>query len=158
MTLSPSQRRRIRDRKAAACFVSFGVTVAATYHDYANLSKAAQHNSPFTGKRWMQELLSGNPTRIKDNLGISREGFRYLEDLLIRKSNLRSSRFMETTEQLGIFLYAVVTDLSMRKLAERFQRSTETINRTYHKVMRYFLEPDFFKFFVDRINSFVGTN
>lgn len=55
---------------------------------------------------------------------------------------------MGTTEQLGIFLYAVVSDLSMRKLAERFQQSTETINRTYHKVMRYFLLPPFFESFV----------
>jgi hypothetical protein len=36
----------------------------------------------------------------------------------------------------------------MRKLAERFQRSTETINRTYHKVMYHFLQPDFYKLFV----------
>jgi hypothetical protein len=48
---------------------------------------------------------------------------------------------MGTKEQLGIYLYAIVTNLSMRKLAERFQRSTETIQRTYHKVMRCFLSP-----------------
>jgi DDE superfamily endonuclease len=149
MTLTLSKRRRIRDRKAAAYVVSFVVAAAITYHDYySNFNKTPQHTSRFTGRRWMQELLDGHPTRIKDNLGISREGFRYLENLLIRKSNLRNSRYMDTTEQLGIFLYAVVTDLSMRKLAERFQRSTETINRTYHRVMGHFLEPDFFKHFV----------
>lgn len=96
----------------------------------------------------MRELLSGHPSRIKDNQGISKEGFLYLENLLVRKSNLRDTRYMDTTEQLGIFLFAVVTDLSMRKLAERFQRSTETINRTYHKVMKHFLWPQFYKSFV----------
>jgi hypothetical protein len=94
----------------------------------------------------MEELLSGHPKRIKDSLGVSQKGFIQLEDLLKRKSKLQATRYMRTTEQLGIFLYAVVTDLSMRKLAERFQRSTETINRTYHKVMKHFLQPDFYKF------------
>jgi hypothetical protein len=42
---------------------------------------------------------------------------------------------MDSTERLGIFLYAVTSDLSMRKLAERFQRSTETIHRAYHHVL-----------------------
>jgi hypothetical protein len=51
---------------------------------------------------------------------------------------------MDIIEQLGIFLYAVVTNLSIRKLAERFQRSTETVQRTYHKVMRHFLQKDFY--------------
>src|SRR4029077_13523049 len=76
------------------------------------------------------------------------EGFVYLRDLLIEKAGLQSTRYMSETEQLGIFLYAVVTDLSMRKLAERFQRSTETIHRTYHKVMKHFLWPQFYKSFV----------
>jgi hypothetical protein len=89
---------------------------------------------------------------------------------------------MGTTEQLGIFLYAVISDLSMRKLAERFQRSSETINRRYHKVMRHFLYPsffqtavsqptistplaaqieynsDFFPFFIDCIGAIDGTH
>jgi hypothetical protein len=31
----------------------------------------------------MDELLTGHPIRIRDNLGISQEGFQYLKDLLI---------------------------------------------------------------------------
>jgi hypothetical protein len=77
----------------------------------------------------MEELLNGHPERIRNNLGMTKESFRYIEDLLVRKCGLAPTRYMGTTEQLGIFLYAVVTDLSMRKLAERFQRSTETIDQ-----------------------------
>jgi uncharacterized protein YhhL (DUF1145 family) len=93
----------------------------------------------------MVELLTGHPQRIKDNLGLSQEAFLHLEDLLITKSNLRNTQCMGTTEQLGIFLYAMVTDLSMRKLAERFQRSIETINRTYHKITKHLLQPKFYE-------------
>jgi hypothetical protein len=41
---------------------------------------------------------------------------------------------MDTTEQLGIFLYSVSTDLSMRMLAERFQRSI-SISQQEHVVV-----------------------
>jgi DDE superfamily endonuclease len=92
----------------------------------------------------MDELLSGDPKRVRDNMGVSREGFLYLEELLIKKSGLRATRWMGTSEQLGIFLNAVVTDLPMCKLAERFQRSTESINQTYHKVMHHFLSRSFY--------------
>lgn len=33
----------------------------------------------------MAELLAGHPKRIKDNLGILQEAFKYLEDLLSKK-------------------------------------------------------------------------
>jgi hypothetical protein len=132
------KRRKIRNKNLLALSTALTTTVATLYY-HTNFDKIIQHNSKLRGKEWMKELLSGHSTRIKDNLGVTQEGFLYLEDLLIRKGSLQSTRYMGTSEQLGIFLYAVVTDLSIRKLAERFQRSTEIIQRTYHKVMRHFL-------------------
>jgi hypothetical protein len=136
--------------------LAFGGTLAGTvsaqyYH--ANFDKNPQHTSKLAGTQWMDELLDGHASRIKDNLGISQAGFIYLEDLLIRKSCLRNTKNMGTTEQLGIFLYAVVTDLSMRKLAERFQRSTETIQRVYHKVMNCFLYKEIYKSVIQSATS-----
>src|SRR5882762_10097525 len=80
--------------------------------------KTPQHPSLLRGRAWMDELLSGHPERMKNKPGISQEGFVfvYLEQLLIEKGGLQSSRFMDSTGRLGIFLYAVVTDLSMWKL------------------------------------------
>jgi DDE superfamily endonuclease len=146
--LDEIEQLRNRQRKhAMACVAIFASTTIAYYY-IANFNKLPQHTSSHTGRRWMEELLSGHPARMKDNLHISQAGFRYLENLLVRKSNFRDTRYMDTIEQLGIFLYSVSTDLSMRKLAERFQRSTETINRTFHKVMHHFLWPEFYKAFV----------
>jgi hypothetical protein len=121
------KKLRTRQRKLAmACGAAFAVSVIAYYYA-SNFSRLPQHTSSHVGRRWMEELLSGHPARIKDNLSISKAGFQYLENLLIRKSDLRDTRYMDTTEQLGIFLYSVSTDLSMRRLAERFQRSIDTI-------------------------------
>jgi hypothetical protein len=101
----------------------------------------------------MEELLNGHYARVRDNMGISREGFLYLEDILVRRSGLRNTRYIDTKEQLGIFLYAVTSDLSIRKLAERFQRSTETIDRTYLKIIRHILKPDFSNLFVQHVSE-----
>jgi hypothetical protein len=132
------KRRMKRNRKVLLITSILAATASAIYIK-SRLLKNPQHTSKISGREWMEELIYGHHRRIRDNLGVSQEGFMYLEDLLVRKGGLVPTRYMGTYEQLGIFLYAVTTDLSMRKLAERFQRSTETIQRTYHKVMKCFL-------------------
>jgi hypothetical protein len=110
--------------------------VAAAQYFTMNFVKTPQHTSILSGRAWMEELLTGHPKRMRDNMGISQAGFQYLEQLLTQKGGLKSARYMDSTERLGIFLYAVTSDLSMRKLAERFQRSTQTIHKAYHHVLQ----------------------
>jgi len=148
------KRLQIRKRNLAA-YIAISGAVSSIFYHQSNFAKCQQHTSYLTGQIWIDQLLTGHPTRIKDNLGISKKGFRYLENLLIRKTGFQATRFMGTSEQLGIFLYAVTTNLSMRKLAERFQRSTETINRVYHKVMNLFLRSGFYQSII--INPTAGT-
>ena len=144
--------QRIRNQNLLLLGASMAATATFLYY-HSNYHKTPQHTGKLTGKKWMEELLSGHHQRSKVNLGISSEGFRALEDLLKQKGNLQDTRYMGTTEQLGIFLYAVVTDLSIRKLAERFQRSTETIQRTYHKVMRCFLRKDLYSSIIQPVTG-----
>jgi hypothetical protein len=112
-------KKRRRNLLLLAVTATFAGATAAIYYQN-NFQKNPQHTSKFSGRQWIEELLEGHHKRMKDNLGISAEGFVYLRDLLIEKAGLQSTHYMSETEQLSIFLYAVVTDLSMRKLAERF--------------------------------------
>jgi hypothetical protein len=138
--MAPSllHRRRIRNRNLAVFTAALGATAVGIYYA-SNFVKTPQHTSKLRGQEWMEELLEGHPARIKDNLGTTQDGFQYIKELLVRKGGLDHTRYMTTAEQLGIFLYAVVSDLLIRKLCERFQRSKETIGRVFHKVMRCFL-------------------
>lgn len=124
------------EETGAAVLVVFIAACTSSIYWSNNFHRTIQHGSKITGAGWMRELLYGHPDRIKASLGISQSGFRSVETLLREKSTLEPPRHISTTEQLGIFLYAVTTDLSMRRLAERFQRSTQTIHNVYHKVMR----------------------
>lgn len=46
---------------------------------------------------------------------------------LLREGGINDSKHVTLEEQLAIFLYACVTGISVCHLAERFQRSNETI-------------------------------
>ena len=137
-------RRRKRNRRLVILATVLTATVAEQYY-HLNFYRQQQHDSKLRGVQQIEELLSGHLKRIRDNIGVTKEGFLYVEDLLIRKSSLRPTRYIGTAEQLGIFLYTVTTDLLIRKLVERFQRSTETIDRTYYKVMKYFFSENIYK-------------
>ena len=66
---------------------------------------------------------------MRDSLGTRPSVFLSLESELIRLGGLQPSRWVDTTEKLAIFLYQAATNNSVRKVAERFQRSNETISR-----------------------------
>ena len=73
--------------------------------------------------------MTRNEFRFYEQLGINKEPFLDLVKELEELYLIKQSRHMSTEEQVAIFLYSVVTNLSNRKVAERFQRSGETISR-----------------------------
>jgi hypothetical protein len=92
--------------------------------------RTAYHDSILTGEKWVSELLqTRNPNRFYEQLGLHKDTFikliRELESLYL----IRHTRYTSTEEAVAIFLYSAVTNLSNRKVAERFQRSGDTISR-----------------------------
>ena len=85
------------------------------------------HTSVLTGQGWVDELILGHPDRILHSLGMRKEVFLNLVDTM-RDLGLGDSRWVTIEEQLAIFLHASVTGLTIRHLAERFQRSNATIS------------------------------
>jgi hypothetical protein len=85
------------------------------------------HTSALTGRAWVRELLHGHPGRIRISLGVSKDVFRKLI-LTVRQMGMSDSRHVTLEEQLAIFMHGCVTGLTIRHLAERFQRSNDTIS------------------------------
>jgi hypothetical protein len=96
----------------------------AAYHE-----KRAQHTSSLSGEQWVQELLSGHPIRIRNELGMRRGVFLQLLAVLRRKAGVNDTRYVSAEEQLATFLYFVRRGLPNRGLQERFQRSGDTISK-----------------------------
>ncbi|THU78453.1 hypothetical protein K435DRAFT_594715, partial [Dendrothele bispora CBS 962.96] len=75
-----------------------------------------------------KEMQRGHPDRMKHNLGVHGHVFKKLKKELQEVGSLRPRRHVDTNEILATFLYQATTNLSVRKIAERFQRSFETVS------------------------------
>ena len=91
-------------------------------------NKRPHHTSALSGLQWVDELIEGHPDRIKIAFGMQLHIFETLLRTL-RKMEYKDSKHVELREQLGIFLYTCVTGLTIRHVAERFQRSNATISK-----------------------------
>jgi hypothetical protein len=111
---------------AAAAAIATALSIinySNTYYD-----KTPYHDSALSGAAWVCELLKGHPERIRTELGVHKHIFPALITSL-KNAGYRRSKFVSLEEQLAIFLYTCVTGLSIRHVAERFQRATETASK-----------------------------
>ena len=76
----------------------------------------------------VMELISGHPKCIQNELGMSREVFLQLVSELCTQG-CSDTRNIAVEEQLTIFLYILVTGLTIQHVGERFQRANDTISR-----------------------------
>jgi len=85
------------------------------------LPAALSHFIPHS-RWWVHELLHGNPRHIKDQLGMEKHVSGSWSRKLFTLTNVSNTRHVDLEEQVAIFLYIIVTNLSNRKVAECFQR------------------------------------
>jgi hypothetical protein len=104
-------------------------TIAAVVSFATHLyDKIPYHTSTLSGANWVVELLQGHPERIRCELGVHQHVFQFLISYL-QTIGVQHSRGVFLEEQLAIFLYRCVTGLSVRHVAERFQRSNDTVSK-----------------------------
>lgn len=121
------QRRYLLVAAAAAAMAAAAAAMEVVPDDDARLP---QHTGALTGEMWVRELLNGHESRMHNNMGMRPHVFRALVERLEAHCGLTDTRWVTKEEQLAIFLYAVATNLSNRKMCERFQRSGDTISRS----------------------------
>jgi hypothetical protein len=112
----------------AYAFLVNVIAVVVTVYAAPNYWKQDYHNSQFRGLAWVKELIHGHPDRIRSELGVRLHVFITLVEQL-RTLGLKETQFVTVEEQVAIFLYMVVTGLSVRHVGERFQRANATISK-----------------------------
>ena len=111
----------LRERRAACFMAVLAVTGQAMYYGNMYFFKQPYHTSVLSSQMWVKELLGGNPRHIKDQLGMQKKVFRMFIRKLTSMTNASDTWHVVLEEQVSIFLYIIVTNLSNRKVAEHFQ-------------------------------------
>ena len=117
---------RRRQLIIAAAYVVNVIGIAANLYASPIYWKQAYHTSKLTGEEWVKELINGHHDRMWTELGMRVHVFLAFVHELWVVSGLGDSRYVGLDEQVAIFLYMCVTGLSIRHVAERFQRSNDT--------------------------------
>jgi hypothetical protein len=92
-----------------------------------------QQTSIMRGPMWIHWVLTNpNPRRCKEQFRMSPTTFCRLCNTLKNNHLLKSSRFVKITEQVVTFLLIVCQGHTMRAVADRLQRSLETIHKYCH--------------------------
>jgi len=115
-------------------------TYTTTYYN-----KQPYHTSILTGVGWVNKLLNGHPEQTRCELGMHCHIFIILLQLL-RNGGINDSKHITLEEQLAIFLYACVTGISVCHLAERFQRSNDTISKCIPPLLPLAMRTNFIPF------------
>lgn len=87
--------------------------------------------SNFIGDKWVGELLQGHPIRFHNMFRMPKQIFIDLLDELKSHHGLHGSTRTSPREVLGITLYIMSHNESIRATCEQFQYSTETISRYF---------------------------
>ncbi|MQM19278.1 hypothetical protein Taro_052280 [Colocasia esculenta] len=94
------------------------------------------HTSRHTGHVWVHEVLHGHERRCYNTFWMHPTMFLKLRDILVERELIRDSRYVTTTEQLAMFLYAMGHGVPTGAMCEHFQHSSETISFYVNRVIK----------------------
>ncbi|KAF5376797.1 hypothetical protein D9757_009487 [Collybiopsis confluens] len=143
---------------AAYGFLVNVITIVTAIYISPFYWKQPYHTSALTGYGWVLELVHGHPERIRTELGVHLHVYIALVEQL-RLLGMADSRYVKLEEQVAIFLYMSVTGLSLRHVAERFQRANDTVSYADDPVPDFILNnPKFYPFFENALGAVDGTH
>lgn len=121
-------QRQLRMYAILAAQMMSTVHSAITQYTQTYYNKQDYHTSALSGAAWINELKNGHDERIKSELGVSKEVFCELINVL-QDLGYSDSRHVQLNEQVGIFLYMCRTGMSVRHVGEHLQRSNDTVSK-----------------------------
>lgn len=105
--------------------VAINEYVISSSHQF---TKTPLHNGSWTGIQRLYEWKTLRPRGMAAALGVETPAFLALARELQDHSTLRDARYVSAEEQLAIFLYICRGRESIRRTAEEFQRSLDTVS------------------------------
>ncbi|MQM17394.1 hypothetical protein Taro_050365 [Colocasia esculenta] len=94
------------------------------------------HTSRHTGHVWVHEVLHDHERRCYNTFPMHASMFLKLRDILVERELIRDCRYVTTSEQLAMFLYAMGHGVATGAMCEHFQHSSETISYYVNRVIK----------------------
>jgi hypothetical protein len=116
------------------CQMVNAANMFAIYYCDTFVSKAERREHEVTGYEWVTTTMS-QPKACYKMFRLRRPVFDNLHEALTRNYGLQSTTGMSSIECLAMFLWTVGGTQSIRQVENRFERSTETINRKFNHVL-----------------------
>ncbi|MQL97947.1 hypothetical protein Taro_030649 [Colocasia esculenta] len=101
------------------------------------------HTSRHSEHVWVHEVLHGHERRCYNTFQMHPSMFLKLRDILVERELIRDSRYVTTSEQLAMFLYAMGHGIATGAMCEHFQHSSETISYYVNHVIKAIALPRF---------------
>ncbi|KAF5466007.1 hypothetical protein F2P56_015966 [Juglans regia] len=98
--------------------------------------RVPEHNIGLRGDQYIQAILNGNPRTCKTMFHMEIPAFRYMCDLLRQSLIMDPTERVSVEESVGMFCLLVGHAQGQRIVGDRFQHSSEKINRHVKTVMR----------------------
>ncbi|KAK3205167.1 hypothetical protein Dsin_019213 [Dipteronia sinensis] len=106
----------------------------AEYNQY--IDKMPCYTGGLTGYAFVQELLNGHPVRMHNTFRMDAPIFLNLCQILEQSQLLEDDRHVTVIETVGMYLYILSHGVVMLVVAERFQRSKDTVYRQFKRVLK----------------------
>jgi hypothetical protein len=100
-------------------------------------NKKPMRTSKLSGDAYMKELLNGHPGVCYEMFRMDVDVLRHLCNELKRLRILKEDKgIVSLEESVAMFLYIIGHNTRMRVVSDRFQHSTETVQRRFRRVLR----------------------
>ncbi|GKV15533.1 hypothetical protein SLEP1_g26318 [Rubroshorea leprosula] len=117
-------------------------------HRYGELRLCDQDVRDYQRKMWIR-LLDDEKVCLHQ-LRVTRQAFKKLCDVLVEKGGLVATRYVTIKEIVALFLHILAHDLKNSTIRSIFARSSETISRQFHIVLRAMMKIG--KFYIKQNN------
>ncbi|XP_062170991.1 protein ALP1-like [Alnus glutinosa] len=111
------------------------ILVVLDISDNDENTKMPAHNLPLQGAMYITCMLNGNPMSYKEMFRMEPLEFIALCSELRERQLMRSTRYLDVEESMAIFLMIIGHSQRQRVMLDRFQHSTEIVNRHFKTVL-----------------------
>ncbi|XP_059593678.1 uncharacterized protein LOC104879861 [Vitis vinifera] len=136
--------QRLR-RWAATCvamYAAYAAILVSVYHRSNYLERSISNEGDYERHALMERLTLMDNEDCYNQLRMGKDAFARLVNILRGTGRLRNSAHSNVEEQVAKFLHIVGHNLRNRTMKFYFKRSSETVSRHFHQVLRAIISLD----------------